>query len=65
MTTWVRAESRVPTSGTATTPSQSLTTGVDSSSSWSACEEMISSRVRAYASAVSRPSSSRRRLSWR
>jgi hypothetical protein len=31
MTSWVRAESSVPTSGTAITPSQSRTTGVDSS----------------------------------
>ena len=32
MTSWVRAESSVPTSGTAMTPSHSLITGVDSSS---------------------------------
>jgi hypothetical protein len=39
MTSWVRAESRVPTSGTAMMPSQSRTTGVESSSialAWSA-----------------------------
>ena len=36
ITTCVRAESSVPTNGTARTPSQSLTTGVDSSRSCSA-----------------------------
>ena len=45
ITTWVRAESSVPTSGTATTPSHSLTTGVDSSSSCSAWSAMIFSRA--------------------
>ena len=45
ITTWVRAESRVPTSGTATTPSQSLTTGVDSSRSCSACSVITCSRA--------------------
>ena len=47
ITTWARAESSVPTSGTATTPSHSLTTGVDSSSSCSAWSAMSSSRARA------------------
>ena len=47
VTTCVRAESRVPTSGTATMPSHSLTTGVDSSSSSSACSLMIRSRASA------------------
>jgi hypothetical protein len=46
LTTWVRAGSRVPTSGTAITPSHSRTTGVDSSSSCSACAVISSSRVR-------------------
>ena len=45
ITTWVRAESSVPTSGTATTPSHSFTTGVDSSSSWPACSAMTLSRA--------------------
>jgi hypothetical protein len=45
ITSWVRAESSVPTSGTAMMPSQSRTTGVESSSiavDWSA---MICSRA--------------------
>ena len=45
ITTWARAESRVPTSGTATTPSQSLTTGVESSSSCSAWSAIRLSRA--------------------
>ncbi|MNY08937.1 hypothetical protein D3C86_1418210 [compost metagenome] len=40
ITTWVRCESRVPIIGSASTPSQSLTTGVDNSSS-SSCWRLI------------------------
>ena len=61
MTTWARAESSVPTSGTATTPSHSLTTGVDSSSSCSACSAISDSRVLVYVSNVNRPISSTKR----
>ena len=45
ITTWERAESSVPISGTATTPSHSLTTGVDSSSNCSDCSATSASRV--------------------
>ena len=47
ITTCVRAESRVPTSGSDTMPSHSFTTGVDSSSSASACSEITCSRASA------------------
>ena len=45
ITTCVRALSSVPIIGTASTPSHSLTTGVDSSSSSSCWRLMTSSRV--------------------
>lgn len=45
MTSWVRAESSVPTSGTAMMPSQSRTTGVESSIIAVAWSEMICSRA--------------------
>ena len=47
MTSWVRAESSAPTSGTAMTPSHSLITGVDSSSMAEAWSAMICSRAAA------------------
>ncbi len=47
MTSWVRAESSEPTSGTAMTPSHSLITGVDSSSMAWAWSAMICSRAAA------------------
>ena len=47
ITTWVRALSSVPISGSATTPSQSFTTGVESSMSSSCWRRMTSSRLRA------------------
>ena len=47
MTSWVRAESSVPISGTAMTPSHSLITGVDSSSIAVAWSAMICSLVAA------------------
>ena len=47
MTSWVRAESSVPTSGTAMMPSHSRTTGVDSSSMAAAWSAMICSRAAA------------------
>lgn len=40
MTTWLRALSSVPISGTPTTPSHSLITGVATLSSWSCCRSM-------------------------
>ena len=46
ITTCVRALSSVPISGTATTPSQSLTTGVESSMSSSCWRRITSSRER-------------------
>ena len=55
ITTWVRAESKVPTNGTATIPSHSFTTGVDSSSISSAWRAMIWSRAWAYVSNVNSP----------
>ena len=58
MTSWVRAESSVPTSGTAMMPSQSRTTGVESSSIAVAWSEMICSRAAEYASKVRKPRSS-------
>ena len=61
ITTCVRALSSVPISGSATTPSHSFTTGVESSSSSSCWRWMTSSRVRWYVSAVNRPSAS---ISW-
>ncbi len=47
ITTWVRALSSVPINGSATTPSHSFTTGVDSSMSSSCWRRMTSSRLRA------------------
>ena len=44
MTTWVRALSSVPIMGSASMPSQSFTTGVDSSSMSSCCRAMMRSR---------------------
>ena len=58
ITTWVRAESSVPTRGTASTPSHSLMTGVDSSRSCSAWLAMTRSRADTNVSNVNRPSSS-------
>ena len=63
MTSWVRAESRVPTSGTAMTPSHSCTTGVDSSSMAADWSAMICSRAEEYASKVRSPRSSTMRVS--
>jgi hypothetical protein len=65
MTTWVRAESSVPTSGTAMMPSQSRTTGVDSSIIEVAWSVMICSRAAEYASKVRRPRSSSSRENTR
>ncbi len=45
MTIWVRALSRVPIMGSARIPSQSFTTGVESSSISACWRLMISSRV--------------------
>jgi hypothetical protein len=45
MTSWVRAESSVPTNGTAIMPSQSRMTGVESSIIAVAWSEMICSRA--------------------
>jgi hypothetical protein len=55
MTSWVRAESRVPTSGTAIMSSHSRTTGVDSSSMVAAWSEMICSLASEYSSKVRSP----------
>jgi hypothetical protein len=61
MTSWVRAESSVPTSGTAMMPSQSRTTGVESSIIAVVWSEMICSRAAEKASKVRRPRSSMKR----
>ena len=58
ITTWVRALSSVPMMGSASMPSQSLTTGVESSSSSCCWREISSSRVAIKASVVIRASRS-------
>jgi hypothetical protein len=65
MTSCVRAESRVPTSGTPMIPSHSRTTGVDSSSIDSAWSVMIRSLAAVYVSKVCRPRSSTMRVNIR
>ena len=52
ITTCVRAESRVPIIGSASTPSHSFTTGVESSSMSCCWRAISSSRVRWYISVV-------------
>lgn len=56
MTTWVRCESRVPIIGSASTPSHSFTTGVDSSSISSCWRAITSSRFFWNTLTVYRPS---------
>ncbi len=52
ITTWVRALSRVPIIGSASMPSHSFTTGVESSSISCCCRVMTSSRPFWYTSVV-------------
>ena len=58
ITSWVRTESSVPTSGTAMMPSHSRTTGVDSSSMAADWSVMICSLAAEYSSKVRSPRSS-------